>query len=208
MLWLVCGQTSRDLRKNGSNVAYLKDFLLCPRGRTPPSNLAREPSRTDACPRCLQDDSSVRSNQASARISHPRLHRERAACFPRCDRGHPWSESPRDEKLEHVAEYTLPSLEIPRSTRTLHTKWCRTSTMATTTDWPDFLRIGNSGLPPSPKCTSLSRRATDGTGWNERHGVQSSCDTAAWRLGRPSSPWSTQRKQEPWNGPYGSYCRS
>ena len=41
---------------------------------------------------------SVRSNQASARRSHWRLHRERAACFPRCDRGHPWSESPRDEK--------------------------------------------------------------------------------------------------------------
>ena len=35
-----------------------------------------------------------------------------------------------------------------------------------------FLRAGISGISASPKCTSLSRRATDGLGWNEkRHGV-------------------------------------
>ena len=37
-----------------------------------------------------------------------------------------------------------------------------------------------SGIPSSPKCTSLSRRATDGLGWNKkRHGVHSNRDTVA-----------------------------
>ena len=38
----------------------------------------------------------------------------------------------------------------------------------------DFLRVGNSRFPSSPKCTSLTRRATDGSCWNKkRHGVPS-----------------------------------
>ena len=49
--------------------------------------------------------------------------------------------------------------------------------MVARTDRSDFLRVGNSRIPPSPKCSSLTRRATDGPCWNEqRHGVHSYCN--------------------------------
>ena len=56
-------------------------------------------------------------------------------------------------------------------------------------DRSDFLLVGDSRMPPTAKCTSLTRRATDGCCWNKkRHGVHSWCDTAASRLGRPRPP--------------------
>ena len=40
-------------------------------------------------------------------------------------------------------------------------RYVHRSTTATRTDWPDILRIGDPRIPPSTKCSSLSKRATD-----------------------------------------------
>ena len=86
------------------------------------------------------------------------------------------SETPETRKLEHDVVVIKCPLEIPLSTRMRN---MNRGTVATRTDRSDFLRVGNSGIPSAPKCTSLTRGATDGPGWDEkRDGVHSDRDTA------------------------------
>ena len=114
MLWLVCGQTCRDLRKKWFGCANLKTLKM--NGELSASFVSCETALSHRR-RCLMLTRRYKrtiKSDVGHRRSHRRLHRERAARFPRDDRRPPTCPKlPRRENWSTTPRVTKSPQEIP-----------------------------------------------------------------------------------------------